>query len=267
MRRGLVRVVRRAAGASHTGPAWAAAAPRVSELHTCARPGGAAPAPGRCWRSKVSRTGAVCGAQSVAGAPAWGTHALRRGVATGARAQLAVAQAAAGDDVPDLLAGDLGMTIEGGSLLATDVVGDDLLAGLDDVGGGGGAAAELLVEHQGELDDLPDVVLSASAAQRILALQASRGKPDLRLRTWVDDGGCSGYTYMFELVDRAPLPSEREFTRDGASVLVDVVSMPLLAGATVDMEQSLMKQGFSIVANPNAEKGCGCGTSFAVRMD
>ena len=89
----------------------------------------------------------------------------------------------------------------------------------------------------------------------------------MTLRVWVDDGGCSGYSYHYKLTTEEPGPDDLVFQRDGASIVVDKTSMPLLSGATVGLEQSLMKQGFSIVDNPNAEKGCGCGTSFAVRMD
>jgi len=104
-------------------------------------------------------------------------------------------------------------------------------------------------------------------AQRLLELQAKRGCDALLLRVWVDDGGCSGYSYHYQLSEDPPSDDELVFTNGGASIAVDRTSMPLLAGATVDLEVSLMKQGFSIVDNPNAEKGCGCGTSFAVRMD
>ena len=55
--------------------------------------------------------------------------------------------------------------------------------------------------------------------------------------------------------------------RDGVEVLVDSISLPFLEGATLDLEASIIKQGFAITSNPNAEKGCGCGSSFAPRMD
>lgn len=121
----------------------------------------------------------------------------------------------------------------------------------------------------GDAIDSPGRVFTVAtgASQRLTQLQESRGSREWKLRVWVDDGGCSGYSYHYELIDTAPTSDDMVFERDGASVVVDKMSMPLLAGSTVDLEVSLMKQGFSIVNNPNAEKGCGCGTSFAVRMD
>ena len=58
----------------------------------------------------------------------------------------------------------------------------------------------------------------------------------------------------------------RVFEKDGARVVVDHGSLELLAGSTVDFEDEMMKSGFAITANPKAEMGCGCGTSFSVEI-
>lgn len=58
----------------------------------------------------------------------------------------------------------------------------------------------------------------------------------------------------------------RVFEKDGARVVVDHSSLELLAGSTVDFEDEMMKSGFAVTANPKAEAGCGCGTSFSVEI-
>ena len=81
---------------------------------------------------------------------------------------------------------------------------------------------------------------------------------------------CATYIHMHYSNSRPRAPSSpklRVFERYGAEVLVDDISMPFLEGASLDLEDSLIKQGFAIASNPNAEKGCGCGSSFAPRMD
>ena len=70
-----------------------------------------------------------------------------------------------------------------------------------------------------------------------------------------------------------PLPPRRHaclrstFERNGASVVVDDVSLDMLRGATVDFEMEMVRQGFVVLNNPNAESGCGCGVSFGLKED
>ena len=82
------------------------------------------------------------------------------------------------------------------------------------------------------------------------------------LRVAVDGGGCSGFQYRFELVDRASEDDVR-VERDGAAALVDDVSMPFLAGSEIDFVDELVGAQFK-VKNPNAQSSCGCGVSFSV---
>jgi iron-sulfur cluster assembly accessory protein len=81
-----------------------------------------------------------------------------------------------------------------------------------------------------------------------------------------DGGGCSGFQYSFSL-DSAPgvKPNDRVFERDGARVVVDDVSLTFLKGATVDYVEEMIKSSFAISDNPNAESGCGCGSSFVAK--
>lgn len=82
------------------------------------------------------------------------------------------------------------------------------------------------------------------------------------LRLSVEGGGCSGFQYKFEL-DEAPQDDDSVAETDGVRLLVDPVSLDLLAGATVEYIESLGGAAFR-VTNPQAASGCGCGSSFSV---
>jgi iron-sulfur cluster insertion protein len=81
------------------------------------------------------------------------------------------------------------------------------------------------------------------------------------LRVAVDGGGCSGFQYRFELAE-AP-EADDVVLGSGPRVVVDPVSLPFLAGATIDFTEELIGARFA-VENPNATASCGCGTSFSV---
>ena len=88
------------------------------------------------------------------------------------------------------------------------------------------------------------------------------------LRLSVESGGCSGFQYKFELDDAEIVASEDiSFERDGAVVVVDEMSMEFVRGATIDFEQEMIRSAFSVINNPNSEAGCGCGVSFAAKLD
>ena len=108
---------------------------------------------------------------------------------------------------------------------------------------------------------MADITLSERAAKRITAIVAKEGG-DKALRVGVIGGGCSGFQYTFVL-DAAPAPDDVVVERDGASVLIDLVSAPFLAGSEIDFVDDLIGQSFQI-KNPNAVAACGCGTSFSV---
>jgi iron-sulfur cluster assembly accessory protein len=82
------------------------------------------------------------------------------------------------------------------------------------------------------------------------------------LRLAVDGGGCAGFTYKFELVDRAETDDAIVQT-DGVTLVVDPVSLELVKGSAVDFVEDLGGAAFR-VTNPNAQSGCGCGSSFSV---
>ncbi len=105
------------------------------------------------------------------------------------------------------------------------------------------------------------VDLSESAARRVAAIAGKQGKPAM-LRLSVEGGGCSGFQYKFGLADTVE-PDDSVAERDGVKLVVDAVSLDLVAGAQVDFVESLGGAAFR-VTNPNAASGCGCGSSFSV---
>ena len=106
-----------------------------------------------------------------------------------------------------------------------------------------------------------DVTLSPAAAKRIQAIGATEGR-SVMLRVAVEGGGCSGFQYLFDLVDEAQ-PDDLKVERDGAAALVDVISLALLKGSEIDFVDELAGAEFRI-RNPNAKSSCGCGVSFSI---
>jgi iron-sulfur cluster assembly accessory protein len=105
------------------------------------------------------------------------------------------------------------------------------------------------------------VTLSQSAAERIRAIAEREGRP-LMLRVAVEGGGCSGFQYLFDLVDEAQ-HDDLKIERDGAAAVVDLMSLALLAGSEIDFIDQLAGAEFR-VRNPNAKSSCGCGVSFSI---
>jgi iron-sulfur cluster insertion protein len=103
--------------------------------------------------------------------------------------------------------------------------------------------------------------LTERAAARIAEIVAAEGNA-AALRVAVLAGGCSGFQYRFEL-DADTQPDDLVIEKAGAKVLVDPVSLELLAGGELDFSDELMGSFFA-VRNPNAKSACGCGTSFSV---
>ena len=107
----------------------------------------------------------------------------------------------------------------------------------------------------------PEVALTASAAARVAAIAARQGKPPI-LRLAVDGGGCAGFQYRFGLADEIET-GDMAVVQDGVTLVVDEVSLDLVRGSAVDYVESLGGASFQ-VTNPNAQSGCGCGTSFSI---
>lgn len=105
-----------------------------------------------------------------------------------------------------------------------------------------------------------NVSLSDAAASKVKNLLDQEGRDDLRLRVAVQPGGCSGLIYQLYFDERL---MEEDVVKDfdGVEVVVDTMSVPYLDGATIDFEDTIEKQGFTI-DNPNAQGSCACGDSF-----
>jgi iron-sulfur cluster assembly accessory protein len=106
-----------------------------------------------------------------------------------------------------------------------------------------------------------DVILTENAARRVAWIAERQAKPAI-LRLAVDGGGCAGFTYKFELAEAAQADDSVAET-DGVKLVVDPVSLDLVRGAAVDFVEDLGGAAFK-VTNPNAQSGCGCGSSFSV---
>ena len=105
------------------------------------------------------------------------------------------------------------------------------------------------------------VTISASAAAQINAIMKKMGKQDF-LRVAVEGGGCSGFSYKFDFAERAN-EDDLVIKRDGATVVIDEMSLEFLTGSEIDYANELIGSAFKIV-NPNATANCGCGTSFSI---
>ena len=105
------------------------------------------------------------------------------------------------------------------------------------------------------------VKLTDAAISKVRHLLQAEGRDDLRLRVAVQPGGCSGLIYQL-FFDETLEENDAVVDFDGVEVVVDPMSIPYLDGASIDFEDSIQKQGFTI-DNPNASGSCACGDSFS----
>lgn len=106
------------------------------------------------------------------------------------------------------------------------------------------------------------IEITESAKTKIKDLLHEEGNPNLSLRTFVQGGGCSGFSYGFTF-DEIANEDDFEIPLDEFKVLVDAMSMQYLQGAVIDYKEDLRGSSFSI-KNPQAVTTCGCGSSFGV---
>jgi len=104
------------------------------------------------------------------------------------------------------------------------------------------------------------VSISESAARRLNKILKAEDAAALRIS--VKGGGCSGFQYAFD-IENGRADDDIVITRDGATIVVDPVSIEYMKGSVVDFVDDLMGQAFK-VRNPNAVATCGCGVSFTV---
>ncbi|MGU3539243.1 HesB/IscA family protein [Methylobacterium sp. A54F] len=108
---------------------------------------------------------------------------------------------------------------------------------------------------------MADITLTPRAAKRINEITGAE-PPGTSLRVSVNGGGCSGFSYAFDIV-RSRETHDVAVERDGATVLIDPISLEYMAGSTIDFVNDLIGQSFKI-ENPQATASCGCGTSFSL---
>jgi len=106
------------------------------------------------------------------------------------------------------------------------------------------------------------ISVTESAVEKIKDILAEENNPKLKLRMFVQGGGCSGFSYGFTL-DEDTAEDDYDIETNGIHVLVDAMSAQYLNNATVDYKQELIGSNF-VIQNPNAVNTCGCGSSFGV---
>jgi iron-sulfur cluster assembly accessory protein len=111
------------------------------------------------------------------------------------------------------------------------------------------------------MSDAATVTLSERAAKRLSEILKDE-PAGTYLRVSVMGGGCSGFQYSFDF-DRERAADDLVVERDGATVLIDSMSLDFLKGSEIDFVDEMIGAAFKVI-NPNAKSSCGCGTSFSV---
>ncbi|MCY7316358.1 MAG: iron-sulfur cluster insertion protein ErpA [Rubrivivax sp.] len=110
-------------------------------------------------------------------------------------------------------------------------------------------------------DEMPGpLVFTDSAADKVKQLVEEEGNPDLKLRVFVQGGGCSGFQYGFTF-DEVVNEDDTPMSKNGVTLLIDAMSLQYLMGAEIDYKEDLQGAQF-VIKNPNATTTCGCGSSF-----
>ncbi|NLF54984.1 MAG: iron-sulfur cluster insertion protein ErpA [Thauera phenolivorans] len=111
--------------------------------------------------------------------------------------------------------------------------------------------------------ETPEIlVFTDSAADKVRELIEEEGNPDLKLRVFVNGGGCSGFQYGFTF-DEEVAEDDTAYVKNGVTLLIDPMSYQYLLGAEIDYTEGLEGSQF-VIRNPNATSTCGCGSSFSV---
>lgn len=105
------------------------------------------------------------------------------------------------------------------------------------------------------------LIFTDAAAAKVKQLIDEEGNPDLKLRVFVQGGGCSGFQYGFTF-DEVINEDDTAMDKNGVQLLVDSMSFQYLVGAEIDYQEGLEGAQF-VIKNPNAGTTCGCGSSFS----
>ena len=122
------------------------------------------------------------------------------------------------------------------------------------------AVADLAPETASEMP--APLIFTDSAADKVKQLVDEEGNPELKLRVFVQGGGCSGFQYGFTF-DEVVNDDDTQMTKNGVTLLIDAMSLQYLVGAEIDYKEDLQGAQF-VIKNPNATTTCGCGSSFSV---
>ena len=106
------------------------------------------------------------------------------------------------------------------------------------------------------------IIFTDAAATKINELLEDEDNPNMKLRVYIQGGGCSGFSYGFKF-EEEPDEGDTSVENLGVTLIVDPLSIQYLQGATVDFEVTLQAAQF-VIRNPNAKSTCGCGSSFTV---
>jgi len=105
------------------------------------------------------------------------------------------------------------------------------------------------------------LIFTPAAAKKVASMIEEEGNPDLKLRVYIQGGGCSGFQYGFAF-DEEINEGDEVVVTDGVTLVVDPMSMQYLVGAEIDYTEGLQGAQF-VIRNPNATTTCGCGSSFS----
>jgi iron-sulfur cluster insertion protein len=117
---------------------------------------------------------------------------------------------------------------------------------------------------QASADEMPaPLIFTDSAAAKVADLVAEEGNPELKLRVFVQGGGCSGFQYGFTF-DEVVNEDDTQMSKNGVTLLIDAMSLQYLVGAEIDYKEDLQGAQF-VIKNPNATTTCGCGSVLGLR--
>lgn len=117
-------------------------------------------------------------------------------------------------------------------------------------------------DHESYVVDTPlPLLFTDAAAAKVKTLIDEEGNPDLKLRVFVQGGGCSGFQYGFTF-DETANDDDTAMEKNGVTLLIDSMSYQYLVGAEIDYKEDLEGSQF-VIKNPNATTTCGCGSSFS----
>jgi iron-sulfur cluster insertion protein len=105
------------------------------------------------------------------------------------------------------------------------------------------------------------LIFTDSAVAKVKDLIAEEGNPELKLRVFVQGGGCSGFQYGFTF-DEETNEDDTVVNKEGVKLLIDAMSYQYLVGAEIDYKEDVQGSQF-VIKNPNATSTCGCGSSFS----